>query len=123
MELDDFIYTSLTDIVKGIKKANDELNKVNSFVPSSNLVQYTRGESNIKAANDKNGKQHLVTDVNFDVAVTVAKGGKGGVNGGIKVYKIGKIGGFLSGLFSKNKVSKIQFSIPLALPPNSEEGE
>lgn len=122
MELDEFINNTLTDIVSGIQKANQKLESSGSYVCSSHLSQ-NLGEGARRISKDKNGNLHVISEINFDVAVTASNSSKDEAGGGIKVFSVVKLGGSISNDTANNEVSRIQFSIPLALPHNSIEEE
>ncbi len=118
MEIKDFVRDTLVQIVSGINEANEMLAPLNSFVASSNMA----GMSCMHTT--KNKIPHFVSNVDFDIAVTTmqAKESKDGAKFGISVVGVE----FGMGLGSEHKgenqtLSKIKFSLPLALPTEPEK--
>lgn len=66
MELNEFVKATIMQIVEGVDEANTALSKKTAFVASAN-IQTDKGFKNTV---DKEGRQHYVTDVDFDVAST-----------------------------------------------------
>lgn len=113
MELKEFIKETLLDVANGIEEANSELKSINSFVAGDNIKRI--GEETIKIAMGADGQEHLISDIKFDIAVTISESGKKEGGGHISVLPI-KIGGKLQNENLSTVTSKLQFSIPLALP-------
>lgn len=114
MELDVFISESLKAIIKGVKEvqefARENGARINPHLEQDVLKKnvpyvFYEGEDGIRA----------ITTVDFDVAVTLAnereKEGKGGIN----VLAM-SIGGSLSDKDVNQTVSRIKFSVNVALP-------
>ena len=111
MELKDFVSQTLSQIIEGVKDAGDYANS-NGAEVNPDLV------GNIAEL----GKQGIlwgggrpVQIVKFDVALTVTEGT--GTKGGIGVFAGAIILGSSGESQSSNvSVSKVQFSVPVALP-------
>lgn len=67
MELNEFVKATIMQIVEGVDEANTALSKKTAFVASAN-IQTDKG---FKNTIDKEGRQHYVTDVDFDVAINI----------------------------------------------------
>lgn len=101
MELKEFVTETLVEIQQRVQKATQSCLELNT----TGVINPSWGPAS----------QRLVTEVKFDIAVTVTdKTGKQ-AGGGIKVMGI-KIGGEMSGSEESGHVSRIQFSIPI-IPP------
>jgi hypothetical protein len=61
-----------------------------------------------------------VQNVSFDVAVTASSSISGGGSGGIKVFSA-ELGAKTEGAKSDERVSRVQFQIPLTLKPSCHE--
>ena len=118
MDLEQFVETTLKQIISGVKKAQDatqiqgkhssEANVINPSV-MYNADPAPRGK--YYATQDKN----LVHFVDFDVAVTTDSNSeaKGGIS--LKIAGVGFDGG--GGIIDRNGVvSRIKFQVPIILP-------
>lgn len=115
MNLEDFVNVSITQIVRGVIKAQEALADTRSLV--NPLMQITDKEYTIGVAEGCAGQP--VTNVEFDVAVSVSEGT--GTRGGIGII-VGAIGLGSQGRSdsSSGTSSRIKFNIPLLLPPHKE---
>ena len=113
MDLKDFVKTTLVDIVKGIDDANKELSAMNSFVATDNLDKI--GNDTIKGARDDKGKIHIVSDINFDVAVTASESAEKQGGAGVSVLSSINLGGKLKNENLSSTTSRLKFCLPLAL--------
>lgn len=120
MNLEDFITNTIVDIVNGANKANEKLKNSGSFIVGSDIHEF-KSENMIKAATDKNHKLHIVSEINFDIAVTVSDESQGKGGGGIEIMDIFKLGGSKKETTANSNVSRIQFKIPVALPHSDME--
>jgi hypothetical protein len=106
MELEEFVHSSIVQIMRGIKSAQEEWDTNAS------------GYGVISPAWDgPDDFRNRIQEVKFDVAVTAATKTEGGGGGGIKVVAL-DISGKISRSAEKNTVSRISFSIPI-LPPTT----
>ena len=106
MELEEFIRSSMLQIMQGIRGAQQEWK-----TPSS-------GAGVISPAWDgPDDFVNRVQEVKFDVAVTAATKTEGGGSGGIKVVAL-DVSGKVSRSAENSTVSRISFSIPI-LPPTT----
>jgi hypothetical protein len=115
MELDEFVKTVLTQVLSGITKAQGD-DKVGPFVVP-NKDGFHAYPANARVASNNRLKS---TIIDFDVAITVESSGQTKGGGGLKIVGIGaNVEGQLS---TKDiNVSRIQFGVPLMLPPNKSK--
>lgn len=101
MELQEFISSSLSEILMGVSEA----------------IKNTKENSG--KINPSSGKSDQFNQlVKFDIAVTVS--GKSGTEGGGGIKVVGlNLGGQMSEQQENRSVSRIQFAIPIT-PPTSE---
>lgn len=101
MELREFVKTTLVEIIGGVEDARKEIEK--------------EGSNAYVAPITKNMGRNDPTAVAFDVAVTATESADGKAEAGIKVWalRLGASGGISTG---SESVSRIQFSVPIALP-------
>ena len=118
MNLEDFISQSLTQIAKGIEKANTELSESDAIVSPKNVKDVQKNNistfGNIKL---KNGEWSVVQEIVFDVAVTASQGTESKAGAGISVGAI-TLGGVGKEDSQNTSVSRLKFSIPMLLPLN-----
>lgn len=117
MDLKEFVKETIVQVVNGIADANAALSSDTAFVASSNI----QTDNNFKYTTDKEGVKHYVTELDFDVAITAqkAKTGEGGVH--MKVASVFELGGKGSSENINASISRIKFSLPLALPTEPED--
>jgi hypothetical protein len=114
MDLKEFVSETLVQIVAGVKEAQSQAKELGAQV-NPNLI----GGSSSDAA--KEGYLRIAIGyaqiVHFDVALTVTEGT--GTKGGIGVFtgavNLGSTGQSKSESLS---ASRVQFSVPMALPPS-----
>lgn len=113
MQLDEFVKTTLAQIVTGIREAQKEVamhggavNPGVDRVPTSQLVR------------EIDGQFTLLRDVEFDVALTVTESDRSGA--GLRVG-IAWVGGNVEGGSNRqhSEVSRIKFVVPVAFPRQS----
>jgi hypothetical protein len=116
MELKDFIKETITAIAQATIELQRELGSEGILVnPPTN----GRDENTFVEADDRY-HHRPVRDVEFDVALTVEKSGgsSAGVKAKVAIFEA-SVGGELSG--SSQQVSRLKFTIPLALKATEEE--
>ena len=113
MNLEEFIAQSLSQIAKGIEKANEELENSQALVSPQDVKDVTKQSAygSIKV-DDKWLKVH---EIQFDVGVTAVEGSEIGGNLGITVGGF-SIGGNGKENQANTSVSRIKFSVPMLLP-------
>lgn len=118
MELKEFIKHTIVDISKAVDEANADLKEIGGFVSTNNISFSKDGNSpSPKAAIDNNGDTHIITEIEFDIAVTTAKtkGQEGGGKIEVLPMKLG-FGGKIFNHHNSVSTNRIKFTIPLALP-------
>jgi hypothetical protein len=115
MNLDEFISESLKGIFKGVKDAQDFAKenggRVNPIYFSTNAIN----KKNDFVKIESNEGSTMVTEIDFDIAVTASDKKESGISGGISVLSL-KFGGKTDGEKYNETVSRIKFSIAVALP-------
>ena len=106
MQLDEFVKTSLEQIVSGVQQAQKTAEAMGATI-------------NPSVRSSASGRMHsngtLIQDVEFDVAVTTTE--TGGSNAGLRVGWA-SVGAGVEGRSSKENsaVSRIKFVVPVGLP-------
>jgi len=117
MEIKDFIKGALTEIVDAITEFNEDMVDKNVFVPSSNLKV---NQDKYQYACDKNGKPHLIRDVEFDISVNVSEGKDGGGKISLQIAGISLSAG-KSNEINNTAINRMKFSIPIVPPTEKKE--
>ena len=119
MDLQSFIKEALVQIAKGIEDAGEALQDSDAIVNPSNVVG-TGGDRGTKVYgwltdNRPESVRRAVQNIEFDVAVTAASGTetKGGIGIMVGMVVVGSQG---KSDASQTSQSRIQFSVPMALP-------
>ena len=110
MELKDFIKKTISSII-------DATNELQEHYSGTSVVINPPISSSDREKFMESDGQHIfrrIEDVTFDVAVTVDKETEAEVNGGIKIFSA-QIGGSATHASRSEEVSRVKFSIPLAL--------
>jgi hypothetical protein len=116
MQLEDFIKESLVQIANGVSAAAKELNSSGAIVNPRNVAAASKETFNVYGLiAESNTMRRAVHSIEFDVAVTATggtetKGGIGVIAGAIALGTQGK------SQESNSSVSRLSFSIPMALP-------
>lgn len=118
MDLQTFISETLIQIAAGIEQANASLNNSEAIVNPKNVAVIVQSDRTIYGSivpPREANMRRAVHAINFDVAVTVAEGT--GTRGGIGVV-VGAValGSQGSSNASNSSNSRVQFSVPMALP-------
>lgn len=118
MDLKEFISNSLTQIIDGIRDAQERSAASGAWIsPVGAKMPAREGAGKVAAG----GMESYLDEVKFDVAVTVNDDVKGGVSGGLKVIAISlEAGGTTSTRHGAE--SRIQFAIPVIWPGVTNEG-
>ncbi len=114
MDLKEFTKQALIQIAEAVNESNASISNIGAFVVSSNANNI----SNRMWANDKSGLPHASIDVEFDIAVT-ATNEEGSKAGMLAVASILNLGASSEDKTAHQEISRIKFSIPLALPVES----
>jgi hypothetical protein len=111
MKLSEFVTEVLTEVISGVRAAQNQDGGA-FVVPSGD-----GGHDYAKHTRFYSGGRLKSTIVDFDIALTVEESSKGSGSGGLKVFGIGASA--QGELASKDTtVSRVQFAIPLLLPPS-----
>ncbi|CAE6900266.1 hypothetical protein [Paraburkholderia domus] len=114
MNLSEFVKEVLTEIVTGVRSAQQAEGGA-FIVPSGDGGHHY-------AKHDRFASQARIksTIVDFDIALTVEDSSKAGASGGLKVWSIGA--NAAGERASKDTtVSRVQFAVPILLPESQEE--
>jgi hypothetical protein len=115
MDLKDFI----TETISSISDATISLQ--NKYASQGVIVNPPTDSSRSNSyEDDRRFVVRRVESVHFDVAVTATSATTGGAQAGLKVLSV-EFGGKGSHAREHENVSRVQFSIPLALPPTKQE--
>lgn len=111
IKLEDFVAESLSQIVLGVKKAQDLVSGTGAVI--SPQMRMTKDVASVGDAEGLGGQP--VYKVSFDVAITVneATGASGGIGVAAGIFALGSKG---ESKDSFGNTSRIQFSIPVVLP-------
>lgn len=113
MELSDYISQTLTQIIEGVRNAQEFAKEHGSIINGSNFYQFS---TESKLADGK----HIVQNVEFNVAISITEtdDSKGGIGVFAGAFGIGVHGSTGSQIGS---INQIKFSIPILLPIQQEE--
>lgn len=122
MDLEEFVSTTLTQIINGVKRAQEATRITGKHPSEADLVNPAVMYSADVAPKGKHFAttgRNLVHFVSFDVAVTAdsTSDGKGGLS--LKVAGLGFDAGG-GGSTRDSVVSRIKFEVPIALPQTAD---
>ena len=117
MDLKDFVADSLTQIIEGIKKAQEATAKTGAWISPAGSNITPRKETPIVQTAEGEGYLH---EVRFDVAITVSDEQKAGAGAGLRVFGA-KLGAEGNVAYQNAAVSRIQFAIPVVWPGQADE--
>lgn len=111
MELKEFIKTAITDITEAVSELQNELK--NGAIVSPSMPTYVVNKMLKDPRNDRVNR--LISNIDFDVAITVGDADKIEAKGkaGIQIFTA-RMGGESES--HVENVSRLTFSIPVALP-------
>jgi len=109
MELKEFIKSTLIEITKGVVDAQDALKETGCLI---NPPSITQSGENMKIGFVNQYRN--IQKIKMNIAVTVVE--NSGTKANIGVYSVLKAGVNSENLISNEKVSTIEFEIPIALP-------
>lgn len=116
MDIKEFVKETLTQISDGICEANNLMKNNKSFVVASNFMNIGDKYKYDGYSCDKEGKTHLIRDVDFDIMVNVTDASTHGGKGCIEIASLLKVGAGTESQQSSHNSNRIKFSLPLALP-------
>jgi len=112
-ELAVFIRDTLTQIAVGLYRSHDVFEAMGGRVNPAAYNLPARPDAMVIPVDNDN--QGYLQFVEFDIAVTREAGSDGSIRGGIRVLSLGA-GGERSNSSAESNVSRVRFSIPVALP-------
>ncbi len=112
MDLKDFVAGSLTQIVEGIKKAQEGTANTGALISPAGANIASRKETPIMRTPDGHAYLH---DVQFDVAVTVSDEKEAGAGASLRIFGA-KLGAEGAVTYQNAAVSRVQFSVPVVWP-------
>ena len=112
MDLQNFVASTLVQIVQGIKEAQRQLADTGARVNPGHAQ--APGQSGRSALRDQ-GTWNETQDIAFDIAITAAEGSETGGVLGIRVLAA-QIGGGRVATQESSGVSRVKFVIPLSMP-------
>ena len=115
MDLQDFVSSTLVQIIRGIVSARDELDDTGAVVCP---LWYTRPDERTPVGS----KHNAIHDVEFDVAVTVEEDKEGDVGGTLKI-PFASVGAKARESSASASVSRVRFTVPVQYPRREERPE
>jgi hypothetical protein len=114
MQLEEFIASTLAQIVRGVKRAQEET--IDDYGPwVSPVGRKMPPLPDMALLPMGNNEQVYLQNVGFDVAITASDKVEGDTKGGVRVLGVGLSGG--ASVENKNtSASRVQFNVPLVLP-------
>ena len=122
MNLEDFVESSLRQIIEGTRKAQTATRIPGKHSTEADLINpgiMYSADSAPKGKHYATQGRNLVHFVEFDVAVTTDSSIEGKANAGIKIAGIG-FGASGGGTDRDTVVSRIKFAVPVTLPQSSD---
>jgi hypothetical protein len=112
--LEDFVSKTLTQLIKGVKKAQEEAAKLGAVISPQKEQNITNNLTELKRTKVKVGQ--ITREVNFDIAITACEETQS--KGGIGVFVLGIVGLGSQGQSQNatSSVNRISFTIPINLP-------
>lgn len=114
MDIQEFITETIKQIALGVSSANKEIELYGALLPDTNCALNRENVQYYK----EDGIARIITDVNFDIAVTVVQNETNSAGGGIKVCGM-NLGADSSNNNSNQTSSRVQFKLNLVLPPTN----
>lgn len=112
MDLNDFITTTLKQIVQGVVGAQDAISKLNGAVNPAISSYNPQAQSHFGTIEPA----RPVFLVEFDVAISVVEGGERNAAGKLQVASVLSLGGGAQSSHSSSSTNRLSFKVPLALP-------
>lgn len=114
LELQTFVTSTLVQIAKGIRDAQDQLKDTGTLV-NPGLRGMFAGAKITAPVVYISGVQVHIEDVSFDIAVTASDEQSAAVGAGIKVLGV-RLGADGKSGSENSTASRVQFSVPIILP-------
>ncbi len=119
MELKEFIETSLSEIVEGVRSAQEKTKGTGAVIAPRKEISTRHGPAGETVVYLGGGSQGILSTVEFDVMVTESESGS--AKGGLAVF-FGAFGGGASTEEEQqtSNVNRIRVEVPVVLPSGSE---
>ena len=117
MNIEDFVSTSLTQIIAGVKKA--QLNEANEGAQISPANLNVVGGGSLIYETES---ALVAQEVEFDIAVTATEDSKTGGGGEVAVLGVVNVGAKAQSGKSNESVSRLKFKVALILPQTPASG-
>ena len=116
MNLEEFISTSLSEIINAVSKTRANLTDKSARINPPVRFSHITGVSNAFMLPMNDSTNHSpISMIEFDVALTVNEGSTAGVGAKLDI-KVASLGGQGQQENSESRMSRIKFSIPVQLP-------
>ncbi len=112
MDIKDFIKESLNQIVEGISEANKALKEQGAYIPTRMVV----GDGVWVTLDKETNTTRNFMKVDFDLAITITQSDNIKATGGLSIASIFNAGAESEDSNRNEEVSRIKYTIPLALP-------
>jgi len=120
VSLKQFVAEAVSQIVEGVVEAQERVGKLKGTVNPTkvNLGATFQQEHSVSADSEGYSTSNVVQPVSFDVAITAEEGTgtKGGIGVVIGLFNLGAAGHSDA---KSSAVSRVQFTVPLLLPPGN----
>jgi len=114
MELNEFVSQAITQIIDGVKEAQEHANVKGALVAPGLSTKVALKSGYVYDINFS----WVEHNIDFDVAITTSEGMEGRVGAGIFVAGI-TLGGSGKGEMYNQTISRLKFSVPIYLPYQS----
>lgn len=119
MTLKEFTKNTIVEIVEGVIEANNSLQEKGAFISASSLSNAVRdAQVPILYARDSDNKIHAVTNVDFDIAISISDNNETEAGGGLRL-NVFSCGAKTTDISNNEIVNRVKFTLPLALPHNN----
>src|ERR1035437_3617167 len=119
MNLDEFISESFKGIIKGVKDAQPFAKQNTAIINPDVEKNKISSGARVKFYDNKDGAR-IVSDIDFDIAVTIVNQKENGIGGGITVLGIA-LGGKQATRNNDEIVSRIKFTVSIVFPDSKPE--
>lgn len=116
MDIQEFIIETIKQISLGASQANKEIENYGALLPDTSCAL---NRENFQYY-EEDGAKRIITEVNFDIAVTVVQNEDIKIGGGIKVCGL-NLGTDSSNNNSNQTVSRVKFKLNLVLPQTNSK--
>ena len=117
MNIEEFVCESISQVMKGVKKAQVAASGIQGIVSHHNNSWAIGGGGDFDTCTNR-----VVHEVHFDIAVTASESESKGGKAGLKIFSVG-VGVSAQGGSENSSVSRIQFSVPVSYPGQENVSE